>query len=312
MKLFFILLASLPCLAFSQTNNFFVSNNGSDANSGVTPQLPRKSLSGSLRLFRNYAIANSKVSIGLQTANIFNESFTPNFPIEIKSYSAPNTIKGFSIMNGTETFNGGWSLLDSFTNIYKQDIPFYGFVGNGINGIGQYSFIYPFEIDTLQVKLAPFTARKPLAFVYSLAELEATPGAFYEPVTDATQNPKPIYIHTSDGLSPNSHPKFRYEMSNRDRAINVSRMPDCRFENIWARGYGAGHGALPAGGNAYFNKVIFGPGAGIHHVAIESGILNKCLFLRGSKNTNGYALVFYSPSGLNRSNLLANSIFLDI
>ena len=141
--------------------------------------------------------------------------------------------------------------------------------------------------------------------------MENTPGSFYTPV-NTNENPMPVFIHTSDGSSPNANTKYRYEVTVRDWAVNSTYQQDNKFENLWVRGFGAGNGMLPGGANSYYNKIIFGPGAAIHHLVVRSGIINHSLFLPGPKNTNEYAVVFYDVEGLGRHCTIENSMFLDI
>ena len=89
-------------------------------------------------------------------------------------------------------------------------------------------------------------------------------------------------------------------MTVKDFAINSTYQQNNIFENLWVRGFGAGIGMLPGGDNSYYNKIIFGPGAGIHHLVVRNGIIDHSLFLPGSKNTDEFAVVFYDVEGLNR------------
>ncbi len=121
-----------------------------------------------------------------------------------------------------------------------------------------------------------------------------------------------MYIHTSDGRSPNLNAKYRYEVTVRDWGVNGTYQSGSVFENIWVRGFGAGNGMLPGGDNSSYNKIIFGPGAGIHHLNVRSGTIDHSLFLPSAKNTSEYAVVFYDVEGLRRHCTIKNSIFLDI
>src|SRR4029077_13444085 len=109
----------------------------------------------------------------------------------------------------SKEFGTGWVKQPGTVNTFRQEIPYSGFAGYGINAIGSYSFIYVLEIDKMLEKSAPFTARKLLRFVSSLTDLESKPGSFYTAIT-TDQNPIPVFIHTSDGSSPNSNLKYRY------------------------------------------------------------------------------------------------------
>jgi hypothetical protein len=216
--------------------------------------------------------------VGLRSGDLWNENLIATHPIELTTYSNDAGVKDFAILNGSKEFNTGWELEPGSAFSYKQPIPYSGFSGYGINGIGSYSYIYVIEIDRELEKTAPFTARRLLKFASELSELESSPGTFHTPV-NTTENPIPVYIHTSDGSSPNGHPKYRYEVAVKDWAVNSTYQENNYFENLWVRGFGAGNGMLPGGANSYYNKIIFGPGASIHHLVVRSGTINHSLFL---------------------------------
>jgi hypothetical protein len=308
----FALVILCPCKSISQKNyNFYISNSGSDSNSGTSKKLPRQTITQTVPLIKNLAALNGSVSIGLKVGNVFNEAFLPSSTIQLGSYTDAGQKNSFAILNGSAVYDSGWVKEIGTLNTFKQDIPLSGFTGNGTNGIGQYSYVYIIEIDKELEKTKPFTARKILQFVSDHSALDTIAGSFYEPVT-TTENPKTIYIHTSDGSSPNSNLKYRYEVSVQGRAVNSAAYSNNRFENLWVRGYGVGQGMMPSGSNSYYNKIIFGPGAAIHHIGVASGIINRSLFLPGPKNTDEFAVVFYDVQGEGRHNKISNSIFLDI
>ena len=141
--------------------------------------------------------------------------------------------------------------------------------------------------------------------------MENTPASFYTPI-NTNENPMPVFIHTSDGSSPNANAKYRYEVTVRDWAVNSTYQKDNKFENLWIRGFGAGNGMLPGGDNSYYNKIVFGPGAAIHHLVVRSGTIDHSLFLPGPENTNSFAVVFYDAEGLGRHCTIKNCMFLDI
>ncbi len=288
----------------------YISNNGSDVNTGSSPALPKKTINGTFLHPGNYSLPANPVKVGLQVGNLFNETFNADFPMQVGTYG--NTASNqFAVFNGTSVFDTGWVKTESRSHLYEQAVSLTGFTGYGINNVGQYSFVYVFEIDKTLEKTAPFTARKLLKFVYSLRQADATPGSFYEPVT-TDENPKKIYIHTSDGNPPGQNQQYRYEVSVRDRAINVTEQEGNHFEHLWVRGYGAGNGMIPTGANSSFNHMILGPGAGIHHLVLRGAAVNNTLFLPAAKNVTGYAVVFYDAEGFGRHNTISNSIFLDV
>ena len=305
-----ILLLQLPgLLAAQSTTDFYVSNSGNDSFPGTSNIFPKKTIAGVAPSLKKSFHANGFVKLVLKSGDIFQEGLITSYPIEINTY-ADNAINDFAILNGTKVFDTGWIKELDGNYTFQQPIPYSGFVGYGINAIGQYSFISVFEIDKLQEKTAPFTARKLLKFVNNIPGVENNAGSFYIPV--GNQNPMPVYIHTSDGSTPNNNKKYRYEVTVRDWAVNSTYQKNNHFENLWIRGFGAGNGMLPGGENSYYNKIIFGPGAGIHHLGLRSGTINHSLFLPGARNTNQFALVFYDAEGLGRHCTVKNSIFLDI
>ena len=291
--------------------NFYISNTGNDANSGQSKAFPKKTIAGAFTSISNLATDSGGVKIGFKSGDIFNETFNPGFPLQAGTYFEKGGSKNFAIFNGTDVFDRGWINTNSTANVFQQDILLSGFTGYGINNVGGYSMVYVFEIDKILERTAPFTARKLLKFVTSQQEADATPGSFYEPTTVAI-NPKTVYIHTSNGSSPNNNPMYRYEVTVRDRAFNSTYQENNHFERLWIRGYGAGNGMIPAGANTTFNRMIFGPGAGIHHLGLRGAVISNSLFLPGAKNTNGYAIVFYDAEGFNRHNKITNSIILNI
>jgi Secretion system C-terminal sorting domain len=293
------------------TFDFYISNIGNDANAGHSKASPKKTIAGALLPLSNFEAANGSVKIGLKNSDIFNETFNPGYPVQMGTYFDNGAGKNFAIFNGTDVFDAGWARTSGTVNTFEQDIPLSGFTGYGINNVGGYSMVYVFEVDKILERTAPFTARKLLKFVSSLQEADNIPGSFYEPVTVAV-NPKTIYLHTSDGTSPNNNSRYRYEVTVRDRAINSTYYENNHFERLWIRGFGAGNGMIPAGANTTFNRMIFGPGAGIHHLGLRGATISNSLFLPGPKNTNGYAVVFYDAQGFGRHNKITNSIFLDI
>ncbi len=285
----------------------FISHAGNDSNSGTTPLLPKQTFGGATALLNKFASAKGNVSIGLKSGDTFYDAFTPSYPVQVGTYFNDSHKSVFAILNGSDEYNTGWSLAKGSSNIYQQAIQTAGFAGESVGG---YNYIFVIEIDKELEKTSPLTARKILAFAPSLAAADTIPGSFYEP--DGINDSILVSIHTTDSKPPNLHPKYRYEVTVRNRAINGYTFDNNRFENIMVRGYGAGYGLIPGGVNTYLNKIIFGPGAATHHVVVKSGIINNSLFLPGVKNLNSIAVTFYNEQGFNRSNKISNSIFLDI
>lgn len=312
-RLIIIILIFLPSGTFAQhAFDFYISNSGRDNYPGTIESLPRKTITATAPLISNYFKMNGSVKVGLKSGDIFNENLVTSYPIEVGTYTDDKSVPGdFAILNGSQEFDTGWIKDSTTINTFQQDVAYNGFTGYGIGGIGTYSYIYVTEIDKELEKTAPFTARKPMKFLTTLADVDSTPGSYYSPV-NTNENPKHIFIHTSDGSSPNVNTKYRYEVTVRDWAVNSTYQSGNRFENLWVRGFGAGNGILPGGDSSYYNKIIFGPGAGIHHLVVRGGTINHSLFLPGSKNTGDFAVVFYDVEGLGRHCTIKNSIFLDI
>ncbi|UAY51064.1 T9SS type A sorting domain-containing protein [Ferruginibacter albus] len=299
----------IPCIAISQTNfDFYLSNTGNDLNAGTSVNSPKQTIAAVQPLLKKIFSDNGSLSLGLKSGNVFNETLTLQNPVQINTYGGND----FAIFKGSESFDAGWVKAPGTSNTYKQTIKFTGFTGRQINAIGQYSYIYVLEIDKQLEKSAPFTARKPLIFLTNQDDVDKTPGSFYEPITDPKDSAVTVYIHTSNGSSPNNNSKYRYEVTVRARAVDDALYSGNRFENLWVYGFGAGQGLLPGGENSYYNKVIFGPGAAIHHSVISSGTVTNSLFLPAPLNANAYSIVFYNVEGFHAVNSVSNTIFLDI
>ncbi|MEO8414524.1 MAG: T9SS type A sorting domain-containing protein [Ginsengibacter sp.] len=294
--------------------DFYISNQGNNSYPGTSPLLPRKTITATAPLLTDFAEKNGRVHVALESGSIFDETLVTSYPVEVKTYPDKNGHTDFAVLDGSKEFNTGW-LRDSGTGyIYKQEITYTGFIGTGITAIQSYSYFYVTEIDRSLEKTAPFSARKVLTFYNSLQQVDENPGSFYAPSSPLSYSVNTILmsIHTSDGNSPNLNAKYRYEVTVRDWGVNCIHQSGSVFENLWVRGYGAGNGMLAGGDNSSYNKIIFGPGAGIHHLNARSGTIDHSLFLPSAKNTSDYAVVFYDAEGLGRHCTIKNSIFLDI
>jgi len=313
MKLYLFILGLFifpPAVFAQEAYNFYVSSTGNDANPG-TLDAPKKTVAGLNEAIRSVP-DSQQLKTALRSGDVFNGTLQSNTVIHAATYY-PAGGKNFAIMKGSEMVGASWARVpgNGNGNVYSITIPVNGFMGAGINGIGQYSFVYVFEIDKQQERIAPLTARRMLSFVSGIATVETTPGSFFEPVVYNSSGIT-LYIHTGNSLSPNNNPRYRYEICTQARGINADRQNGNSFERLWLTGYGAGNGMISSGGNSSFDRVIFGPGAAAHHVALKSGSIDNALFLPGPKNTNGSAVVFYDVQGEWRRNQLKNSIFLDI
>jgi hypothetical protein len=308
-----LIILFLPGISYGQDAfDFYVSNTGKDTYPGNVKALPKQTIAAAAPLLVNWFKTKGSVKLGLKSGDTFNENLITSYPVQVGTYTDDLFRQNdLAILNGSKEFDSGWVKYSNSLYTYTRDIPYTGFTGYGINGIGSYSYIYVTEIDKDLEKTAPFTARKLLTFVTSPGEVDHIPGSFYSPV-NTNENPKHIFIHTSNGNAPGANSKYRYEVTVRDFAINSTYQANNVFENLWVRGFGAGIGMLPGGDNSYYNKIIFGPGAGIHHLVVRSGIINHSLFLPGAKNTSDFAVVFYDVEGLGRHCTIKNSMFLNI
>jgi hypothetical protein len=311
MRVFFFVISILGLhikVTGQYNHDFYASNTGNDAASG-TSSSPKRTLAGVNNAVLNASvIPGQPLKIGLKSGDVFNETLSPGYPIYVSSWF-PNGGNNFAVLKGSQDYNNGWQLQSNGT--YRQRINVHGFRGYGINIIGNYSFAYVFEIDRQLEIAAPITARRMLKYVSSIAAVSSTPGSFYQP---RVNNPDSIelYIHTSNGGAPGNNSRYRYEVCTRDWAINSSQQEGSIFERLWITGYGAGNGMIPAGANAVFNRMIFGPGAAVHHLGLRGAVIDNSLFLPGPEYTNGYAVVFYDVEGFRRHNTIRNSIFMDI
>ncbi len=307
---FFITLFLLTLMGNIEAQfNFYISNSGSDHYPGNIKLMPRQTIEGSASLLSQQSASEKRVSVGLRQGDLFEESLSPTYPIEVGTYKDNKSPDGFATMTGSTEFSDGWTVLPGSQNTFSQKIPLTGF--SGTDNIGSYSYIYVTEIDKSLEHLFPFTARKVLQFVKSIEAVEKTPGSFFSPI-GSTENPVMMYLQTSDGSSPNRNTRYRYEVTTRYCAINSYFQPDNVFENLWVRGFGAGVGSLPGGQNSFYNRIVFGPGTGIHHLVTRGGAINNSLFLPGAKNTSDFAVVFYDVEGSGRHCTIKNSIFMDI
>ena len=143
-----VLLWILPVISFAQQDvDFYISNKGNDNNPGTSELLPKKTLAGVAPLLRNVYTTKGRVKIGLKSGDIFEENLLPPCPVQLNTFTDNLSQNEFVILNGSREFATGWVLQPGTFFTFKQDIPYTGFTGYGINGIGSYSFIYVLEID---------------------------------------------------------------------------------------------------------------------------------------------------------------------
>ncbi len=303
------LLSCIQILFAQQPFNMYVSNSiGNDVHTGLTPTNAKKLLKPTILSYPN----NVQLKVGCLASDVFNENIFSNKAVQMGSYYLPNTDKSLlATFNGSTTYNSGWQKEVGYNNMYSITIQPEGYIGNGVNGIGQYSFIYVTEVNKLTAVVQPYTSKKPLRFLNNLLQADTMPGSYVEEVTNGPIAKK-IYVHTSNSTSPNNNTNYQYQIAVKDWAIYGFAIPNNSYEKLWVYGYGAGVGMLPSGTNAYFNRVIFGPGAGIHHLGVRAGSINNCVFLPASENVTKYAVVFYNTQGNMARNSINNTLFLGI
>src|SRR5258706_13753112 len=90
----------LPHVSISQLNyNFFISNSGSDTNSGISKLLPKRTIAGTTGTINKFGSLNTNVSVGLESGSIFNESLGPSSSIQIGSYNDSAKKNDFAVLN---------------------------------------------------------------------------------------------------------------------------------------------------------------------------------------------------------------------
>ena len=305
--LMWLALTSMQIIVAQQAHVFVSSSIGNENNTGLTPTTAKKLLQPTL-----IASNINPLKVGCLANDVFNENFFSNKSIQLSSYYLPNTNKALlATFNGSTMYNTGWQKEVGYNNIYSITIQPQGYVGNGVNGIGQYSFIYVTEVNKQTALQQPYTSKKPLRFINNVAQADTMQGSYVEEITNGPIAKK-IYVHTSNSASPNNNENYQYQIAVKDWAIYGFTIPNNRYEKLWVYGYGAGVGMLSSGTNAYYNRIIFGPGGGIHHLGVRGGSINKCVFLPASENVTEYAVVFYDTQGNYGRNSINNSLFLGI
>ena len=282
--------------------DYYISNEGSNTNSGRSSASPKPSIESVSKLINDYAASNNKASLGLQASSYFREQFNVSGNnIRVSSFGLLSGAKSAQL-NGMEKVTD-WHATAGKTNVYEYAVTHsVEFASN------YYNCLLVAEIDTLSEKLYPVSAVKYLRFVPTLDLCESSPGSFFMGVVN--QNPIAVYIHPTEG-TPGKN-KFRYEVVKRPYTIYGFTANGCTYENLFLRSAGNGVGMLAGGENTTVSNVAF-QGGGTHHAVIYSGLVTKSLFLPGPDGlTDEIGLVFYKPEGKRASNKIANTLFLDI
>jgi hypothetical protein len=320
---------SYPNLTFSATGGggtytatdsaIYVSNFGNDANSGYLITAPKKTLAAAVALANAKVAANgSTAKVLLEAGSVFAESATLTVDgVTFSSYNyndaaTPNSSKTtFATLVGSDSYNTGWSLVGGQTYSYSQTIP------NNIVNYPGYGEMLVTEIDTALERTQPLTARHDLTPVTSLATAESTAGSAFTSTTPAsgTSN-QSITIHPSNNLSPNNNPRYRYEVSVRNKGIEannngVNARANVTYEKIHIKGFGGGYGGIGGGNNTKINQVTI-QGGPVHSVIMSDGSFTNSAILGGALGMNSGALVFYSGLGRRAHNLVKNAFFIDL
>ena len=282
--------------------DFYVSNLGSNTNSGQLSTSPQLSIDSIGKLINEYAASNNKASLGLQAGSKFREQFNiKSNNIRVSSFGLRAKGK-IAQLTGMDVVTD-WRATAGKSNVYEYP------VSHSVELVSNYyNCLLVAEIDTAMEKLYPLSAMRYLTFVGTADLCESTPGSFYTPILN--KNPIPVYIHATQGIPGKN--KFRYEVVKRPYAINAFTASNCTYENLYLNTSGNGVGMLAGGENTLAKNIIF-QGGGTHHAVIYSGAVEKSLFLPGPKGLpEEIGLVFYKPEGRGSRNTISNSLFLDI
>jgi hypothetical protein len=311
------IILTISCFSFSSlfaqtTVNFYGNpSTGNNGNAGTSTGTAKQTLK-SLDTLVNASVIDT-VIVNLAGNSTFSGTdglYLNRSKVFVKSYNPSGSGNyNFPILKGADNFTTGWSLSGA-AYTYSQNIH------NSITiSVNNYSFMYVVEVDTALERTAPYTARRYLTRVASQAAVESTPGSYYSPVS-AVASPVVMYLHTSDGVSPNNHPSYRYEVVTRDGAVD--RDLGGTFGNylsvdkVIAMDYGQGTGSIASRLDSFrmTRSVIVGNTTHQGVYGMKS-IIDRCLFMEGDLTLDGTAIVFYQVDGSPYPSTVSNSTFLD-
>lgn len=290
--------------------DYFASSYGNDGNNGTSNITPKRTLVALTTLANSSTMAVPRLA--LEGGSIFRggEGITlTRGNVNITSYNRGKAGKfHFPQLIGTDAFITGWALSGS--NTYSQNIA--NTFTDAMNG---YSFMYVVEIDTLMEKVAPLTARRYLHRAVSLAAVDTVAGSYFAAPTVAT-TPISMAIHTTDGVSPNNNPKFRYEVVTRNNAIyrNLGGTfgQEVRVENVFAMDFAQGSGNYGTRQDSLYVNHCISMGNATHQGGGGNfSAYNNCAFITGDPTIMQYAVVFYQINGAHETDMVQNSFFLD-
>jgi hypothetical protein len=284
----------------------YLSNSGADANNGYTSSTPKATLASLQNLLNAKAASLGKGTLLLEAGSTFTGTFKTSTPrINFGAYNL-NTYNKYSLprIRGSEDHNSGWSAT---SNYFEKSVSHY--LTGTVMG---YDYIYVMEIDKDLEKTAPYSAVKYMNLAASTAVVNTTPGSFFIPAT--SDNPITVSIRPSNSLSPNSNPKYRYEIAVRSKGIDgqsANVNGNYQFNNfsyLDVYGFTGGYGGMPSGLNANYDHIIFHP-AGAHNIVIGSGTVANSAFFESAPGINTASLIYYSPAGNQITNRVYNTIF---
>jgi hypothetical protein len=309
------LILTILCFSFSslfaQTSvNFYGNPSGNNGNAGTSTGAAKRTLQ-SLDTLVNASVIDT-VTVNLAGNSTFSGTdglYLKRGKVFVKSYNPSGAGNyNFPILKGTDNFTTGWTLTGS--NTWYQNIP------NSITlGINYYAYMYVVEVDTLLEHTAPYTARRYLTRVASQAAVDTTEGSYYSPASIPV-SPIIMYLHTSDGVSPNNHPSYRYEVVTRDRAINRNLGGGfgsyVNVDKLITIDYGQGTGNIASRQDSFIMTRSVILGNTIHQgVYGMKSIIDKCLFIGGDMSLNGGSIIFYQIDGSPHTSTISNTTFLD-
>jgi len=281
---------------------------GSNVNSGASKLYPKLTLRSIDTLINNSV--NSTVTAAFEGGSIFNsEGISLNRgQVSLKSYNMNKPRKyNLPLFKGTGTYNTGWVLTGGHT--YQQSI-----TNSILLSIGDYANMPVIEIDTLLEKTDPLTARKYLRRAVSLASVDTVAGSWWCPITSGS--PVTISIHTSDGISPNSHPKYRYEVVRLNGVVNRNLSGtdggSLSVSGLFGMDWGQGTGPFASRQDSFSMDHCVVMGNTIHQLVCGNySTVDKSAFIQGDPNIDGGAIIFYQIDGANETNTVSNCYFLD-
>lgn len=296
----------------AQTNtNYYLSASGNNGNAGTSTITAK----GTLKSLDTLVNASTTDTVTANIAGGGTYSGTDGLYLNrgkvfVKSYNPAGAGSyRFPILKGTDNFTTGWTLSGA-AYTYSQNIP------NSITiSVNNYAFMYVIEVDTALERTSPYTARRYLTRVASTAACEATAGSYYSPVS-AVASPIVMYLHTSDGASPNNHASYRYEVVTRDRAVNRNLGGTfgnyVNVDKVIAIDYGQGTGGIASRQDSFrmTRSVIVGNTTHQGVYGMKSTI-DRCLYLEGDRTLDGNSIVFYQVDGSPYPSTVSNTTFID-